>query len=65
MKKLILTTIFLCFSFISRSSHFFGGEITWECNKDPISVDYGKYTFHLTYIKIVQMGLILALLARI
>ena len=57
MKKLILTTIFLCFSFISRSSHFFGGEITWECNKDPISVDYGKYTFHLTLYQDCSNGI--------
>ena len=30
------------------ASHFIGGEITWECNSDPLSLDYGKYTFFLT-----------------
>tara|TARA_B100001758_G_scaffold81904_1_gene69641 strand:- start:51534 stop:54935 length:3402 start_codon:yes stop_codon:yes gene_type:complete len=29
------------------ASHFIGGEITWECNTDPMSPDYGKYTLFL------------------
>ena len=35
----------------SYASHFIGGEITWECNSDPTSPDYGKYTF---FLKIYQ-----------
>ena len=30
------------------ASHFVGGEITWECDKDPASPNFGRYTFYLT-----------------
>ena len=46
MKKLFCLVLF---SFLSKcfSSHYIGVK-SWECNKDPLSLDYGKYTFYLT-----------------
>ena len=29
------------------ASHFIGGEITWECDVDPLSPNFGKYTFYM------------------
>lgn len=34
-------------SFNLSASHFIGGEITWECDTDPSSPDYGKYVFYM------------------
>lgn len=48
MKKLFCLVLFCVFSLSVFASHYIGGEITWECNKDPLSPDYGKYTFYLT-----------------
>ena len=48
MKKKLLFLLLSIFSFNLSASHFVGGEITWECNTDPLSPDYGKYTFFLT-----------------
>ena len=48
MKKLFCLVLFFFFYLSVFSSHYIGGEITWECNKDPLSLDYGKYTFYLT-----------------
>ena len=48
MKRILLFLLLSIFSFNLSASHFVGGEITWECNTDPLSVDYGKYTFFLT-----------------
>ena len=48
MKKLFCLILFSFFYISVFSSHYIGGEITWECNKDPLSPDYGKYTFYLT-----------------
>ena len=48
MKQKILFLLLSIFSFNLSASHFVGGEITWECNTDPLSTDYGKYTFFLT-----------------
>jgi hypothetical protein len=39
MKKLAILTIFIAFVFQSYSSHYMGGEITWEC------LPNGKYRF--------------------
>ena len=48
MKRILLFLLYSIFSFNLLASHFVGGEITWECNTDPLSIDYGKYTFFLT-----------------
>tara|TARA_B100000963_G_scaffold97322_2_gene84038 strand:+ start:1849 stop:5277 length:3429 start_codon:yes stop_codon:yes gene_type:complete len=48
MKKLIFLFVLSLLASNVFSSHYIGGEITWECNKDPLSFDYGKYTFYLT-----------------
>jgi len=48
MKRILLFLLLTIFSFNLSASHFVGGEITWECNTDPLSIDYGKYTFFLT-----------------
>ena len=47
MRKFILLLSIICCSFTSFSSHFMGGEITWECIKDPTSPDYGRYIFEM------------------
>ena len=48
MKYLLLFFTVTCFSFQLSATHFIGGEITWTCDKDPLSADYGKYTFYMT-----------------
>lgn len=48
MKKLFFLFVLSLLASNVFSSHYIGGEITWECNKDPLSFDYGKYTFYLT-----------------
>ena len=48
MKKLLFLFFVVLLSFSSQASHFIGGEITWECDKDPLSPNYGKYTFYMT-----------------
>ena len=47
MKKYIFLIIIIFFTTRSFSSHFVGGEITWECISDATSVDFGKYIFQL------------------
>tara|TARA_B100001093_G_scaffold455381_1_gene465462 strand:+ start:41500 stop:45054 length:3555 start_codon:yes stop_codon:yes gene_type:complete len=47
MKKYIFFIIIIFFTSKSYSSHFVGGEITWECISDPTNVDFGKYIFQL------------------
>ena len=47
MKKYIFLIIIIFFTTRSFSSHFVGGEITWECISDPTNVDFGKYIFQL------------------
>ena len=44
MKK-ILVLIFVFYVSNSFASHFMGGEITWECIKDPTSPNVGQYIF--------------------
>lgn len=51
MKKILFIFLIFFSYFNSNASHFIGGEITWECNSDPLSPDYGKYTF---FLKIYQ-----------
>ena len=46
MNRILL--FFLFFSLNLSASHFVGGEITWQCDTDPLSADYGKYKFFLT-----------------
>ncbi|MDA9612385.1 hypothetical protein N9S08_01060, partial [Flavobacteriales bacterium] len=48
MKKILFLFFIVFLSFSSQASHFIGGEITWECDKDPLSPNYGKYTFYMT-----------------
>lgn len=45
MKKIIIVLIFILSSFLSFSSHFMGGEITWKCLKG--GPDIGKYIFEM------------------
>ena len=51
MKKNLVLLFVILMTIQSYASHFIGGEITWECNSDPTSPDYGKYTF---FLKIYQ-----------
>jgi hypothetical protein len=45
MRKLLFI-LFISFSFLRvDATHLMGGEITWECIKDPASPDLGKYIF--------------------
>ena len=48
MRKAIYLILLFFLNFNLSASHFIGGEITWECDTDPLSADYGKYTFFLT-----------------
>ena len=48
MNRILLFFLISIFSINLSASHFVGGEITWECDNDPLSSDYGKYTFYLT-----------------
>ena len=43
MKKVLFLIFLFCFSFQSHGSHLMGGEITWECIKDPTNPNVGKY----------------------
>ena len=45
MKKIIIVLIFIFSSFLSFSTHFMGGEITWKCLKG--GPDIGKYIFEM------------------
>ncbi len=47
MKKIILLIVVL-FAFVNtHATHIMGGEITWECIKDPNNPDVGKYIFRM------------------
>ena len=48
MKNFLFSFFISILSLNLSATHFIGGEITWECNKDVLSPDYGKYTFFLT-----------------
>ena len=45
MKKIIILLFFVFSSFLSFSSHFMGGEITWKCLKGGANI--GKYIFEM------------------
>ena len=45
MKKLILVFIVSLTFSNATATHLMGGEITWECIKDPVDPDVGKYVF--------------------
>jgi gliding motility-associated-like protein len=45
MRKIFISFIFVFCSYFSFSSHFMGGEITWECIK--AGPDVGKYIFQM------------------
>ncbi len=45
MKKIVGLILLVFLSFGVHASHIMGGEITWECIKDPLDPDVGKYIF--------------------
>ena len=45
MNKIIIVLIFIFSSFLSFSSHFMGGEITWKCLKGGPNI--GQYIFEM------------------
>ena len=45
MKKLLLLILVLFTVVNVKATHIMGGEITWECIKDPGNPDVGKYIF--------------------
>ncbi|MDC0249579.1 hypothetical protein OAK24_01735, partial [Flavobacteriales bacterium] len=47
MKRILVLLIILTSFFNASATHIMGGEITWECIKDTLSPDLGKYIFHL------------------
>ncbi|MDA0890015.1 MAG: hypothetical protein O3A52_02545, partial [Bacteroidetes bacterium] len=47
MKKLLFILILLCVFVNANATHIMGGEITWECIKDPSDPNVGKYIFKM------------------
>ena len=47
MKRFFSLFLFVIVSLNLLASHFIGGEITWECDIDPLSPNFGKYTFYM------------------
>ena len=47
MKKLLFLLILLCVFVNANATHIMGGEITWECIKDPADPNVGKYIFKM------------------
>ena len=45
MKRLILVFIVSLTFFNANATHIMGGEITWQCIKDHLDPDLGKYIF--------------------
>ncbi len=45
MKRLLLFSIIIFSFFQSNATHLMGGEITWQCIKDPASPNVGQYIF--------------------
>ena len=43
MKRILLIFLILASSLNAIATHIMGGEITWECIKDPTDPDVGKY----------------------
>ena len=44
--KSVLTIAFVSLTYILNASHYFGGEISWEC--DATGLNAGKYRFHVS-----------------
>ena len=47
MKKFLFSFLISLLTLNLSASHFIGGEITWECDTDPLSPTYGQYTFYM------------------
>ena len=47
MRKLLLLIVLLLSFNSSNATHIMGGEITWECIKDPADPNYGLYIFKM------------------
>ena len=47
MKKFLFLFLTFLVTLTLSASHFVGGEITWQCNTDTLSPNYGKYTFYM------------------
>ena len=47
VRRVILLVVIFFTSFTAHATHIMGGEITWECIKDPSSPDVGKYIFRM------------------
>ena len=45
MKKILSLFCLIFMTLNIKATHIMGGEITWECIKDPLSPDVGKYIF--------------------
>ena len=47
MKKLIFFFALILTFFNANATHIMGGEITWECIKDPTDPNVGLYIFKM------------------
>ena len=47
MKRIILLVVAFLTFFTANATHIMGGEITWECIKDPLNPNVGQYIFTL------------------
>ena len=47
MKRVLVLSLILISFFNANATHIMGGEITWECIKDPTNPDVGKYIFKM------------------
>ncbi|MEC9209914.1 MAG: hypothetical protein VX762_05760, partial [Bacteroidota bacterium] len=47
MKKLLLFLVIIFSFFQVKATHLMGGEITWECIKDPTNPNVGQYIFYM------------------
>ena len=45
MKRIFFILLIVFLGFSVKASHLMGGEITWECIKDPASPNLGQYIF--------------------
>ena len=47
MKRILVLSLILISFFNANATHVMGGDITWECIKDPTNPDVGKYIFKM------------------
>ena len=47
MKKPLFLFLISLIKLSLSASHFIGGEITWVCDNDPLSPNYGQYIFYM------------------